>query len=99
MEYLKDTEQFGMAFKEGEDLEGFFSKIISFLERRIFNRISKRVNFLLTRVNDQKIEIVADGNDDKNQNGNWRISESSGDLVVEKRVSGSWTKVQKYHGS
>ena len=98
MEHLKDTENFGMAFKEGEDLEGFFSKIISFLERRIFNRISKRVNFLLTRVNDQKMEIVADGNSNKNEDDNWRIIETSGDLVIEKRVSGTWVEVQKYHG-
>ncbi len=98
MEHLKDTENFGMAFKEGEDLEGFFSKIISFLERRIFNRISKRVNFLLKRVNDEKLEIIASGESDKDQDGNWRIRETSGDLVIEKRVSGTWVEVQKYHG-
>lgn len=98
MEHLKNTENFGMPYKEGEDLEGFFAKLISFIERRIFNRISKRVNFLLTRVNEQRMEIVADGNSDKNEDGNWRIRESSGDLVIEKRVSGVWTEVQKYHG-
>jgi hypothetical protein len=99
MEYLKDIENFGMTFKEGENLEGFFAKLVSFLERRVFNRISKRVNFLLTRVNDQKVEIIADGNSDKDQNGNWRISESSGDLVIEKRISGSWVEAQKIAGS
>ncbi|KKL11191.1 hypothetical protein LCGC14_2548290 [marine sediment metagenome] len=98
MEYLKNLEDFGTAFKEGENLEGFFSKLVSFLERKVFNRISKRVNFLLTRINDQKLEIIADGNTDKNENGNWRISESSGDLIIEKRVSGTWTEVRKFHG-
>lgn len=98
MEYLKDIENFGMSFKEGENLEGFFSKLVSFLERRVFNRISKRVNFLLKRVNDQKMEIVASGNKDKDENDNWRLRESSGDLVIEKRVSGAWVEVQKYHG-
>lgn len=98
MEYLKDTENFGTDFKKGEDLENFFSKLISFLERRVFNRISKRVNFLLTRVNDNKLEIVADGNDDKDQDGNWRFSESSGDLVIEKRISGTWTESKTFHG-
>lgn len=98
MEYLKDAEKFGITFKEGEDLEDFFSKLLSFLERKIFNRTSKRVNFLLTRINDQKLEIIADGNTDKNENGNWRISENSGDLVIEKRVSETWTEVRKFHG-
>ena len=98
MENLKDTENFGMAFKEGEDDVKFFENLISWVERRIFNRISKRVNYLLNRVNDQKLEIVADGNSDKNEDDNWRIRETSGDLVVEKRVSGTWVEVQKYHG-
>lgn len=92
MEYLKDTENFGMTFKEGEDLEEFFSKFTSFLERKVFNRTSKRVNFLLTRINDQKLEIIADGNSDKDEDGNWRFFvDSSGDLIIQKRVSGTWT--------
>ncbi len=98
MEYLKDTENFGVGYKQGEDLETFFSKLISFLERRVFNRVSKRVNFLLKRVNDQKLEIIATDNDDKDQNDNWRIRETGGDLVIEKRVSSVWTEVRKFHG-
>lgn len=104
MEYLKNMENFGETFKKGEDenlgndLEKFFGKLIPFFERRIFNRTSKRVNFLLTRVNDQKVEIIADGNSDKNENDNWRLRESSGDLIIEKRVNSVWTEVQKYHG-
>lgn len=99
MEYLKDLENFGTNFKEGENLETFFSKFVSFLERKVFNRISKRVNFLLTRINNSKVEVVADSNNDKNQDGNWRLRESSGDLVIEKRVSGSWVEAQKIAGS
>ena len=91
MEYLKDTENFGQTFKEGDDIEKFFEEILSFFERKVFNKTSKRVNFLLTRINDQKLEIVADGNSDKNQDSNWRLLESSGSLIIQKRVSGTWT--------
>jgi hypothetical protein len=97
VEYLKDTESFGQTFKKGEDeslgddLEKFFAKLLPFFERRIFNRTSKRVNFLLTRVNDQKLEIIANGNSDKDEDGNWRFYEDSGNLIIQKRVSGTWT--------
>ncbi len=98
MENLKDTEKF-IVYKKGEDLPRYISKLVSWIERFIFNRISKRINFLLTRVNDQQIEIVAGGNTDKNEDGNWRIRESNGDLVFEKRISGTWTEANKIHGS
>ncbi len=96
MEHLKDTEKF-IVYKEEEDLPTYISKLVSWIERTIFNRISKRVNFLLNRINDQKLEIVADSNTDKNEDNNWRIKESNGDLVIEKRVSGTWTEVRKFH--
>ena len=44
------------------------------------------------------MEIVASGNSDKDEDDNWRITESSGDLIIEKRVSGTWTEVKKFHG-
>lgn len=98
MEYLKNVENFGETFKKGEDedlgrdLEEFFSDFIPFVERKVFNRTSKRVNFLLTRINDQKAELIADGNDDKDQDGNWRLFiDSNGDLIIQKRVGGTWT--------
>lgn len=103
---MKDTEHFGETFKKGEDdnlgddLEKFFAKLLPFFERMIFNRTSKRVNFLLTRVNDQKLEIVADGNSDKDEDGNWRLFiDSSGDLIIQKRVSGTWTNYLLQGGS
>lgn len=98
MEYLKNTENFGATFKEERNVTDYLAKFISFVERRIFNRISKRVNFLLKRVNDQKLEIIADGNSDKNEDDNWRIIESNGDLLVQKRIGGTWTTSDKYHG-
>lgn len=99
MENLKDLENFGAEFKEGDDIEEFLGKLIPYIERRVFNRISKRVNFLLTRVNDQKIELVADGNNDKDKNDNWRIIESSGDLIFQKRISDAWVNADTISGS
>ena len=52
MENLKDTERFGSTFNEGEDLEKFLEKLQTWIERRVFDRISKRVNFLLMRLED-----------------------------------------------
>lgn len=40
-----------------------------------------------------EIELVADGNAGFDQDGNWRIRiDSSGDLVIELRDSGTWTE-------
>ena len=63
MEYLKVNENFGSTFKKDGDNESFFAKLVKFIERNVFDRISTRINFLLTRINDQKVEIIADGND------------------------------------
>ncbi len=98
MEHLKDTEKFGVGYKEGDELEGFSEELLSWIERRIYNKISKRVNFLLTRVNGQKLEIIADGNSDEDEDGNWKIIISSGNLIVQKRISGTWITSETYHG-
>jgi hypothetical protein len=40
-----------------------------------------------------ELELVADDNTGFDQDGNWRIRiDSSGDLVIEVRDSGSWTQ-------
>ncbi len=111
MEHLKDTEKFTVYKKKlrtledakdnnaeeiEENLSIYISKLVSWIERMVFNRTSKRVNFLLTRVNDNILEIVIDGNDDKDQNGNWRLkSDSSGDFLIENRISDTWTEEGK----
>ena len=44
-------------------------------------------------VTNAKLEIVADGNTQFDQDGNWRLRiDSSGHLVIEVRDSGSWTE-------
>jgi hypothetical protein len=41
---------------------------------------------------EQKLEIVAEGNTDFDQDGNWRlVIDSGGNLDLEKRESGTWT--------
>lgn len=106
LEFAKETEDFGSIFKKDDDvkkslddLEGFMDDLVAFVERRVYNKLAKKVNFLLTRVNDQKFEFVADGNKDKDEDGNWRIVESSGDLVIQKRISGTWTNANRFAGS
>lgn len=99
MEHLKDKEKF-IVYKDGEDLPRYIRKIVFWLEVHVFNRISKRVNFLLTRINDSRTEIVAPDNSDKDEDGNWRTRVTdNGDFVFEKRISGTWTELNKIHGS
>lgn len=98
MDNLKETESFGANFKDGEDTERFFARFQLWIERSIFSRISKRINFLLTRVNNQKFEIIADGNTDKDQDDNWRHIIVDGDLKIQKRINGTWTTSRTYSG-
>ena len=99
MEFAKETEDFGASFKEGNDVEEWLDDLVSFIERRVYNELARKVNFLLTRVNDQKFEFVASGNKDKDEDGNWRIIESSGDLQFQKRVNGIWANADLISGS
>lgn len=89
MDNLKDTEKF-IVYKKGEDLPRYVSKLVSWIERFIFNRISKRVNWLLDRVFQDYYEIISPDNTGRNQDGNWRIRNDGTDLKAEKRESGSW---------
>lgn len=89
MEFAKVTRNFGQTFKEGDDLEKFLGELISFIEREIY--LARKVNFLLVRLNDQKVEFVADGNDDKDQDGNLRIINSGGNFLFQKMVNNVWS--------
>lgn len=92
MEFLKETEKFGTKFKKGDDLQGFLGKLLSFIERKFFFRISQRVNYLLKRVNDNKLEIIPDANSDKDTDGNWKFTtDTSGNLIIQENISGTWT--------
>lgn len=97
MEFAKVTRDFGQTFKEGDDIEKFLNDLVVFVEREIY--LAREINFLLTRVNDQKVEFVASGNKDKDEDGNIRIFEDNGNLQVQKRISGEWLNAGKILGS
>lgn len=99
LEFPKETENFGVPFKRGEDLEKYLEDLVAIIERRVYNTLAKKTIFLLTRVNDQKFEFVASGNKDKDEDGNWRIIEVGGDLKFQKRISGTWTDAPSILGS
>ncbi len=92
MEYLEETDSFGKTYQRGDNLEEFLKDLVQFVERRVFERISRRVNFILTRINDNKLEVVADGNSDKNKDGNWRMKiDSDEHLIIQENINGTWT--------
>ena len=96
MEHLKDKEKFTV-YKDGEDLPRYIRKIIFWLEVHVFNRISKRVNWILDRQKDDTLEITkssqAIGTD-----GNWRLNIDGTDFKIQKKVSGTWTTIHIFHG-
>jgi hypothetical protein len=89
MENLKDTEKF-VIYKKGEDLPRYISKLVSWIERFVFNRIPKRVNWLLDRVFQNHYEIISPNNTGREQDGNWRIRNDGTNIKVERRESGTW---------
>jgi hypothetical protein len=49
-------------------------------------------------VDNAELELVKDGNTGFDQDGNWRIRiDSSGDLVIEVRDSGSWVVQARFN--
>ena len=98
MEHLKDTENFGEAFKEKDDLVKFLGKLVSWIERRIFNRISKRVNWLLDRIKNDNHEIVKDGNEIEEE-GNWRQHISGDNLLLQRHDGSDWVTIDTSYGS
>lgn len=98
MEHLSNTENFGTTFKEGENLERFFEKLLSWIERRLFNKISKRVNWILDRQKDDSFEITKSGNAIETE-GNWREIISGDDLLKQRYNGTSWVTVHKWYGS
>lgn len=90
MEHLKDTEKF-IVYKKDENLVEYIWKLVSWIERFVFNRISKRVNFLLDRSNDSHIELIKPGNTGSNQSGNVRLTFNSNNDIIMQYYSGtSW---------
>lgn len=88
MDNIVESQKFSNPVEDiDKDLVG---RIIDWIERQNYYPIAKRLNYLLLRVNDNKVEITPEGNE-VNQDGNWRFFiDSSGDLIIQKRVSGTW---------
>lgn len=75
-----------------------FDRLVDWIQRQNYYPTAKRLNFLLRRVNDNIVEITPEGNE-VNEDGNWRFYISNGDLMIQKRVSGTWTNANKISGS
>lgn len=97
MEHLKATEKF-IVYKKGESLPLYVSKLVSWVERMIFNRISKRVNWILDRQKDDTFEITK-STQAIDTDGNWRFNINGDDFEVQRNVSGTWTTVYIFKGS
>ncbi len=67
------------------------SSLVLWIKNKIYNPISYRLNWLLSLINSGFVEIPAD-DVDPGTDGNWRWRvDSSGDLVLQRLVTGTWT--------
>ncbi len=99
MDKLKVQERFESGEIDEQEWPGWFRRLVLWIEKDIFFKVSKRTNWLQDRIgNDSDFEIIKDGSD-KGDDGNWRLRISGDDLVIEKRVSSSWVETSKIHGS
>jgi hypothetical protein len=70
-----------------------------YTHRQIDDRLplAQEKQALRNLVANAEIELVPDGNTGWDQDGNWRIRiDSTGDLVIECRGSGSWVQQAKF---
>ncbi|HEB28386.1 MAG TPA: hypothetical protein ENI05_11535 [Porticoccus sp.] len=73
------------------------TRLVQWIENKIYRIVSRRINWLLNRVISEGIELIVDGNE-PGDDGNWRIIVISGDLRFQKRISGVWTQVFEIEG-
>lgn len=74
------------------------SRLVLWIESKIYRIVSKRINWLLDRVLGEGLEIIPDGNE-PGDDGNWRMIVVSGDLKFQKRVSSEWSDAHTILGS
>lgn len=90
MDKLKVNEKFESG--KLDELPSWGKRLLIWIERDTFFKVSKRINFLLSRVNDNKLEIVAPGNTGEGQDGNWKFTiDASGNLIIQENILGTWT--------
>lgn len=74
------------------------SRLVLWIENKIYRIVSRRINWLLDRVLSEGLEIIPDGNA-PGDDGNWRMIVVSGDLKFQKRVSSVWSDAHTILGS
>ncbi len=101
MEKLKQKEDF-LTYKPSDKFEKFLRSVdgddfIRFLKRLViysednYSEIAKRVNWLLSRVGADYVEVVKDGNL-IGDNGNYRVRIVDDNLETQRKEAGVWVK-------
>ncbi len=65
------------------------SRLVQWIENKIYKIVSRRINWLLDRVKDDSFEITA-SDAAIEADGNWRLFISGTDLLIQRRESGAW---------
>ena len=73
------------------------SRLVGWIENKIYRIASRRINWLLDRVLSEGIEIIPEGNS-PGDDGNWRIIVVAADLQFQKMISGTWTYAGQRNG-
>ena len=72
-----------------ETLQEYLPRYTRWITKELYSRSVYAINFLLSNTNDGFHEIIFSGNV-AGDNGNWRIDISTGNFVIQKRISGAW---------
>ena len=65
------------------------SRLVMWIENKIYKIISRRINWLLDRITSDEIELIPEGSE-PGDDGNWRIIVVGNDLQFQRRVAGVW---------
>ncbi len=77
-------------FENFPDEDKKLSKLIKWIKNKIYQPVSRKINFLLSLVNSGFVEIPAD-DVAPGADGNWRWRVDGSDLVLQRKISGTWT--------
>jgi hypothetical protein len=94
MDKLHWTESFA-AHKDKEEMSSYTSRMLLWIQDKLWFPLSQRVNWLLDRTRDGFHEIT-DEDTDVDEDGNWRLQIVGDNLEVQKKVAGAWTTVDTF---
>lgn len=97
MEHVSNTEKFGETYKKGDSLVPFFTKLLRWIEVKLYNQIARRINWIKDRQKDDSFEITRSGNA-IDTNGNFKIERNGENWEVKIKSGGTWTTVHIYYG-